>query len=193
MLRRLTPLGIALLVAFSPAAPLPASAASPHVWRVGTFNGIAGEFTTIQAAVDHAAPGDWILVAPGDYHEKGSNDPAMPAGVMVRKAGLHLRGMDRNHTVVDGTLAGAPGPCSALAAFQDLGPLDASGVPAGRSGIWVDKASGVYVECQSAVSIPMFRLVQFQLERAVREDDHLPAAPRTERTFLPACASSAIA
>jgi hypothetical protein len=33
---------------------------------------------------------------------------------------------------------------------------------------------GVYVECQSPVSIPLFRLVQFQLERDVRESDALP-------------------
>jgi hypothetical protein len=42
---------------------------------------------------------------------------------------------------------------------------------------------GVYVECQSAVSIPMFRLVQFQLERAVREDDNLPVSLRTGRVL----------
>src|SRR5256885_5692409 len=35
---------------------------------------------------------------------------------------------------------------------------------------------GVYVECQSPVSIPLFRLVQFQLERDVRETDALPGA-----------------
>jgi hypothetical protein len=33
---------------------------------------------------------------------------------------------------------------------------------------------GVYVECQSPVSIPLYRLVQFQLEREVRESDALP-------------------
>ncbi len=44
-------------------------------------------------------------------------------------------------------------------------------------------ANGVYVECQSAVSIPMFRLVQFQLERAVREDDNLPDALRSGRVL----------
>jgi hypothetical protein len=33
---------------------------------------------------------------------------------------------------------------------------------------------GVYVECQAPVSIPLFRLVQFQLERAGRETDALP-------------------
>jgi len=34
---------------------------------------------------------------------------------------------------------------------------------------------GVYVECTSPVSIPLFRLVQFQLERDVRESDQVPA------------------
>lgn len=40
---------------------------------------------------------------------------------------------------------------------------------------------GVFVECQSAVSIPMFRLVQFQLERTVRDEDNMPAALRAGR------------
>ena len=35
---------------------------------------------------------------------------------------------------------------------------------------------GVYVECQSPVSIPLFRLVQFQLERDGRESDALPGS-----------------
>ena len=42
---------------------------------------------------------------------------------------------------------------------------------------------GVYVECRSAVSIPVFRLVQFQLERAVREDEHVPPALRAGRVL----------
>ncbi len=33
---------------------------------------------------------------------------------------------------------------------------------------------GVYVECRTPVSIPLFRLVQFQLEREVRSSDALP-------------------
>lgn len=40
---------------------------------------------------------------------------------------------------------------------------------------------GVLVECQSAVSIPVFRLVQLQLERAVREDEGLPESLRSGR------------
>ena len=37
---------------------------------------------------------------------------------------------------------------------------------------------GVFVECQSAVSIPLYRLVQFQLERDVRDCEPLPASLR---------------
>lgn len=33
---------------------------------------------------------------------------------------------------------------------------------------------GVYVECQSAVSIPLYRLVHFQIERDVRDASHQP-------------------
>jgi hypothetical protein len=33
---------------------------------------------------------------------------------------------------------------------------------------------GVFVECPSAVTIPLYRLVQFQFEREVRESDGLP-------------------
>lgn len=40
---------------------------------------------------------------------------------------------------------------------------------------------GVFVECESAVSIPLYRLVQFQLERDVRESDMLPQALRQGR------------
>ena len=42
---------------------------------------------------------------------------------------------------------------------------------------------GVYVECQSPVSIPLFRLVQFQLERAVRGTDALPLSLRSGRVL----------
>lgn len=35
---------------------------------------------------------------------------------------------------------------------------------------------GVYVECHSPVSIPLYRLVQFQLERDVRSTEALPTS-----------------
>jgi hypothetical protein len=45
--------------------------------------------------------------------------------------------------------------------------------------------SGVYVETTSVVSIPLYRLVQFQLEREARETDRdsLPLALRQGRTL----------
>jgi hypothetical protein len=42
---------------------------------------------------------------------------------------------------------------------------------------------GVYVECQSPVSIPLYRLVQFQLERDVRELDSLPGSLQNGRVL----------
>src|SRR5437773_1481987 len=125
-----------LVVAAATFAGSPSLAGSVHVWRVGTYRGIPGQFRTIQAAVDAARPGDWILVAPGDDHENGSIDPDLPAGVLIRTPGIHLRGLDRNSVIVDGTRAGAPTPCSSDPAFQVTG----------RNGVEVYKVSGTYVE-----------------------------------------------
>ena len=127
---------LASLVVAAAFAASPSLAGSVHVWRVGTYRGISGQFQTIQAAVDAARPGDWILVAPGDYHENGSSDPELPAGVLIRTPGIHLRGLDRNSVIVDWTRPGAPTPCSSDPAFQMTG----------RDGIEVYKASGTYVE-----------------------------------------------
>src|SRR5215469_9478195 len=125
-------LGLGLLLVTLCAVPL--HAASPQVLRVGSYHGIPGQFQTIQAAVNAAQPGDWILIGPGDYHEQGTS----PAGVLVRTPNLHLRGMDRNHVIVDGTLPGASA-CSSDPALQDFGPN-------GRDGIEVLKTDGVSVE-----------------------------------------------
>jgi hypothetical protein len=40
---------------------------------------------------------------------------------------------------------------------------------------------GVYVECQSPISIPLFRLVHFQLERDARDAQDLPSSLRQGR------------
>jgi len=42
---------------------------------------------------------------------------------------------------------------------------------------------GVFVESQTAISIPLYRLVHFQLERDARETDHLPASLRQGRVL----------
>ena len=42
---------------------------------------------------------------------------------------------------------------------------------------------GVFVECQSPVSIPVFRLVHVQLERTARVSDGLPSSLRSGRVL----------
>jgi hypothetical protein len=42
---------------------------------------------------------------------------------------------------------------------------------------------GVYVECHSIVSLPLYRLVQFQLEREARDSDALPEALKQGRVL----------
>lgn len=42
---------------------------------------------------------------------------------------------------------------------------------------------GAFVECQAGVTIPMFRLVQFQLERDARGQHPLPATLRSGRVL----------
>jgi hypothetical protein len=125
----------------------------PSVLLVGTYHGHRGRFRSIQSAVDAARPGDWILVAPGDYHEqadhranRGPQPADTPAGVVIVKAGIHLRGMNRNTVIVDGTLPGRGRPCTATPARQDLGPKGSVGARIGRDGILVYDASGVSVE-----------------------------------------------
>ena len=129
--------------------PTTTAAAGAHVLLVGSYRGHAGGYQTIQAAVDAARPGDWVLIGPGDYHEQYDHTapvgPAASAGVYITTPGLHLRGMDRNRVVVDGTKPGSP-PCSAAAADQDPGPLNGAGKPAGRNGIEVWKADGTSVD-----------------------------------------------
>src|SRR5258708_7682174 len=90
-------------------------------------------YSTIQSAVDAAGAGDWILVWPGVYHEKG----AAQAGVLITKPNIHLRGMDRNLVVVDGSNGTAAGPCPSDKALQDF---------TARSGIVVSKADNVSIE-----------------------------------------------
>ncbi len=126
------------------------TSSSAAVLRVGTLNGKAGDFTSIQEAVDAASPGDWILIAPGDYHERGDYTHALPGGdaagaVLITKPNLHLRGLDRNKVIVDGTKPGAAA-CDASPDAQDLGPLDGDSQPSGRNGIEVFEVDGVTIE-----------------------------------------------
>ncbi|MGI9185342.1 MAG: hypothetical protein ACR2GZ_10350 [Solirubrobacteraceae bacterium] len=132
--------------------PAGSGKSTPAVLRVGTEHGIRGQFTDVQAAIDAAKPGDWILIAPGDYKEAGNrlapttvSDLRSGAGFLVTTPGLNIRGMDRNTVWLDGTKVGAP-RCSSAPADQNFGPNDAAGQPAGRNGIVVYKAANVNIE-----------------------------------------------
>lgn len=131
------------------------SKSGPQVLLVGTYKGSKGQYATIQSAVDAANPGDWILVAPGDYHETDDLDhPPLQTtwdsgafgGVLITKAGLHVRGMDRNTTIIDGDKAGAPKPCDPAPEYQSYGTTNAQGEPLGRNGIVAYKADNVSIE-----------------------------------------------
>ncbi len=135
----------------SPSGGTPANVPNgpkPKVWTVGTWNGKAGRFDSIQEAVDAASPGDWIVIAPGDYKERGDYTTHKPttapgAGVWIDKPNLHLLGLDRNGVIVDGTKSGPA--CSSAAGDQDRGPVGTAG-PWGRNGIEVFEASGVTIQ-----------------------------------------------
>jgi hypothetical protein len=125
------------------AAGLIAPAAGAQVLRVGSYNGIPGQYSSIQAAVNAAQPGDTILVGPGDYKTTSSSAPSRaddtPAAVLIATPNLTLRGMNRGSVIVDGTDSGPQ--CSASAGDQNLGPSGS-----GLNGIMVWKADNVAVQ-----------------------------------------------
>jgi hypothetical protein len=63
----------------------------------------------------------------------------------VHTANLHIRGMNRDSVIVDGTKSSAPSPCSADPQYQNFGPV-VDGKAQGRNGIVVFKADHVSIE-----------------------------------------------
>ncbi len=123
--------------------------ARPRVLRVGTYHGIRGQFRTIQAAVKAAHPGDWILIAPGDYKTTSSRAAKghshVQAAVLITTPRLHLRGMNRNSVIVDGTKPGSA-KCSRARKAQNFGPKIGKKGRTGLNGIMIYKADNVSVE-----------------------------------------------
>src|ERR1019366_1293301 len=134
MRRRIAVLTLGVVLSLS-------GAAGAKVLRVGSYQGIRGQFSSIQAAVDAAKPGDWVLVGPGDYKTSSSRRPRgrsdLPAGVLMTTRDVYLRGMNRNSVIVDGTKPGSA-PCSAKKSAQNFGPSSSKG-PKGLNGIMVWK------------------------------------------------------
>jgi hypothetical protein len=136
------------------AVVLMAPAAGAKVLLVGTYHGVKGQYKSIEAAVKKAKPGDFILVAPGDYKTTTSESAPgtkgeFPAGVMITTPRVTLRGMNRNTVIVDGTTKGPA--CNDNPADQNFGPVTAKGKPAdlsgaGLNGVEVWKARNVDVE-----------------------------------------------
>ena len=124
---------LAALFGIVAADSVSAAASGPRVLYVGTISGIttpaSSTFKTIQAAVNAAKPADWILIAPGDYHETGDMGSDAPSGadlsdgwyggVDITTPRIHVRGMNRNSVIVDGTLSTASTPCSSAASDQN--------------------------------------------------------------------------
>ena len=137
-------LAVIAMLALAPAA----FAQSRQVLLVGTYNGIPGEYTSLQAAVNAAQPGDVILIGPGDYKTTSSSSPAgengeFPAGVLITTPNLTIRGMNRNTVIIDGTSSGPV--CSDSPSDQNFGPSTTSGT-AGLNGLEVWKADDVTIE-----------------------------------------------
>ena len=125
-----------------------APVAGARVLRVGTYKGVHGQFKSVQAAVNAAKPGDWILVGPGDYKTKSIRAPKAaadtPAAVLITTPNLKLRGMNRSKVVIDGTRPGSS-RCSTKQAAQSFGPATKGGA-LGLNGIVVWKADNVWVQ-----------------------------------------------
>ncbi len=122
--------------------------ATARVLRVGTYHGIRGQYRTIQAAVNAAKPGDWILIGPGDYKTTSTKapkgHPEFVAGVLVQTPNVYIRGMNRNSVIVDGTKPGSA-KCSSKKSAQNFGP-SLKGATSGLNGIEVYKAAHVWVQ-----------------------------------------------
>ena len=96
-------------------------------------------YSTVQSAVDAASRGDWILIWPGVYHEKSTQWPT--AGVWITTPDIHIRGLDRNTVIIDGSNGSAkdkarPGTNSGDRGHRPRSPLRLLGQSFQVMSIW---------------------------------------------------------
>src|SRR4029077_11225117 len=123
-------------------AAAPKKPPPPKVLLVGEYHGKRGTYSTRQKGSAAAHEGDWILIGPGDYKQSsatsvsgGEGDDRAPADILITMQNIHLRGMDRNAVMIDGTKPGSP-QCSSAVADQTFGPPE-EGAFAGNNGVVV--------------------------------------------------------
>ena len=103
--------GAALLGGFALTACSSSGPSSPAVLLVGTYHGHAGQYDSVQAAVNVAQPGigSWSLLATTTKRtmpastSKTALSNGDHGGVVVNTSNLHIRGMNRSSVIVDGT------------------------------------------------------------------------------------------
>ena len=107
--------------------------AASGAWAADRKVGKGAPYTTIQSAVDAAAPGDRILVGPGVYYEKVSS----------KTDRLQFIG---KKAVWDGTVHGDPGTC--LAASGDGISVQGFTFRNGQVQVSIDGARGLRLKMQ---------------------------------------------
>lgn len=137
------------LIAATPVGLTASDASTPQVLRVGSWHGVSGNEPTIDAAIAALKPGGWLLIGPGDWHPQMDKSKAQagvkfPSAMLVKTPDVHIRGMNRDHVIIDGTKPGST-PCSKKKSAQDFGQK-VHGVAQGRNGPEALRASNVWFE-----------------------------------------------
>lgn len=65
------------------------------VLLVGDYDGFNSNFNNIQAAINAASPGDYIIIAPGYYTEGTPSNQ-----IVINKPNLHLVGLNENSVII---------------------------------------------------------------------------------------------
>ncbi len=109
----------------------------------------AASSSSIQAAVDAAKPGDWILVGPGDYKTHLGRAPAGAAGLAGRRADHHAAALPARDEPQHGDRRrhqARLAACSASQARPELRPGGHGRHRSGSTGSMVWKADNVWVQ-----------------------------------------------